>query len=249
LQGLHILVTRPALQAEALSNALSALGGQVTRLPALDITPCEYSLPETHYDLLIFISGNAVRFGQAVLGAQPQARIAAVGTSTAQALLDLGYQVDVTPQQAANSEALLDHPLLQAPPAQILIVRGVGGRDLLRDTLIERGSAVEVLEVYRRAPSQPDGQQLQAINEQLQTGLLDLITLTSIEILQALHALVGTTIITQQITFLAGSARIANAARQLGWQGECVLADSPDDASLIHALTRWHTRARSELLR
>ena len=48
---------------------------------------------------------------------------------------------------------------------------------------------------------------------------------------------------------LAGSSRIAQAARDLGWQGECVLADSPEESSLISSLTRWHTRARSELIR
>ncbi|MGD9842706.1 MAG: uroporphyrinogen-III synthase [Steroidobacteraceae bacterium] len=249
LQGLSILVTRPALQSDALNTRFVSLGAQVMCLPAIDIASCNFQLPTTHYDLLIFISSNAVRFSRAVLVAHAQARIAAVGTSTAQALIDAGYQVDITPQLAANSETLLSHPLLQTPPAKILIVRGIGGRELLRNTLIERGSEVDVLEVYRRQPSQPDPAQLQAIQFQLQSDALTVITLTSVAIVQSLHTLLGTAITAPQVILLAGSTRIARAAQQLGWQGEIVLAYSPEDVSLVAALTRWHTRARNELIR
>jgi uroporphyrinogen-III synthase len=249
LSGLSILVTRPALQSASLNNRLIALGAQVTLLPVIEIISRECQLPGQRYDLLIFISSNAVHHGQAILAAQPQARIAAVGTSTAQALISSGHQVDVTPELAASSEALLNHPLLQTPPARVLIVRGTGGRELLRDTLIARGSQVDVLEVYQRAPVQPETAQLNLIQQQMNDGLIDIVTLTSVEIVHAMHGLMGNCLIAGHAGMLAGSSRIAQAARDLGWQGECVLADSPEESSLITSLTRWHTRARSELIR
>lgn len=251
LTGLQVLVTRPALQAEGLCKRIVDLGGSVLRLPALTIHATPVALPNTRYDLLVFISSNAVQHGQAILKAQPQARIAAVGSATTQALQALGHSIDVTPEQAANSEALLAHPLLMNPPANILIVRGNGGRELLRDTLSARGSSVDIAEVYARRPALADATQLAAVTQQLQAGELDIISITSVETLQALDAMFDPD--TQQLahtcTLLAGSARIASAARQAGWQGECVIADSPEDVTLVAALTRWYTRARSELLR
>lgn len=251
LTGLQILVTRPALQAEGLCKHIVDLGGTVLRLPALSIEAKSVELSAIHYDLLIFISSNAVQHGQAIVKAQSQARIAAVGSATAQALQTLGHNIDVTPEQAANSEALLAHPLLMNPPAKILIVRGNGGRELLRDTLTARGSTVDIAEVYVRQPATADAMQLALVTQQLQAGELDVISVTSVETLQALDAMFDpdTRQLAHACTLLAGSARIASAARDAGWQGECVIADSPEDARLVAALTRWYTRARSELLR
>ena len=221
------------------------------RLPVLDIQPVNVAPPVASYDLLIFISTNAVQHGHAILAAQPQARLAAVGTATAQALIALGHRIDVMPEQAASSEALLAHPLLQTPPAQILIVRGTGGRELLRDTLTARGSQVTVAEVYARVAAQADATQLQMLHNQLVSGEIDVISITSADILRALHDLLDapTHVLAQSCALLVGSARIALLARQLGWSGEYIIATSPEDAAMTSALTYWHTRARSELLR
>lgn len=251
LTGLQVLVTRPALQAEGLCQRIVNLGGSAVRLPALTIQATAVVPPAASYDLLIFISSNAVQHGQALLRTQPQARIAAVGPSTAHALQTLGHAVDVAPEQAANSEALLAHPLLQTPPARVLIVRGAGGRELLRDTLSARGSQVDVAEVYARVVADPDPGQYQAVKTGLLSGEIDVISVTSIDILQALDAMLDAEARTlaHACVLLAGSARIAAAARQSNWHGEYIIAGSPEDAALMSALTRWHTRARSELLR
>jgi uroporphyrinogen-III synthase len=247
LSGLQILVTRPALQAEPLCQRITHLGGDVLRLPVLTIEARAVAAPSEQYDLLIFISTNAVQHGHAVLTAQSQARIAAVGAATASALQTLGHQIDITPEHAFNSETLLAHPLLQTPPAKILLVRGSGGRELLRDTLIARGSQVDVIEVYQRIAVSPSPQQYQALQTQLRNEQLDIISITSVEILQALNALLDEELraLAQRCTLLTGSARITEAARAAGWRGEHIIADSPEDSALISALTRWHTRARS----
>jgi uroporphyrinogen-III synthase len=247
LAGLQVLVTRPAAQAEALCQRVVNLGGDVLRLPVLTIEPRAVTPPSTAYELLIFISTNAVQHGQAVLAAQPQARIAAVGAATALALQNLGHAIDITPEHAASSEALLAHPMLQRPPANVLILRGSGGRELLRDTLSARGSRVDVVEVYERIAAVPIAEQYQALQLQLQNGDLDIISVTSVEILRVLDALLDTETreLAHTCTLLAGSARIAKVARESGWCGEFIVADSPEDTALINALTRWYTRARS----
>lgn len=247
LTGLRVLVTRPALQADALCQRITSLGGEVARLPVLAIEPRTIDVPTLAYDLLIFISTNAVQHGQAVLAAQPQARIAAVGAATAQALQALGQSIDITPEHAANSETLLAHPLLQSPPASILIVRGSGGRELLRDTLTARGSRVDVAEVYERVAVAPATECYQALQRQLNNDELDIISITSVDILRALDTLLDVEIreLVHDCTLLAGSARIAKAARDSGWRGEHIVAESPEDAALVTALTRWYTRARN----
>ena len=245
LTGLHVLVTRPAAQSEVLSNDLQAAGAQVTRWPALQIVPLNYALPETRYDLLIFVSANAVQHGQNLLTQQPQARLAAVGPTTAAALHTLGQRVDAVPEQGADSEALLAHPLLQPPPPHILLVRGQGGRELLRDELRARGSQVTVLETYTRQMTQPDAAAVHALQQALQDELIDIVTATSVDVLHALHTQLGDCLLQPGLTLLAGSARIAQAALDMGWPGEYVLARSPQDRDLLTALSLWHARQRN----
>lgn len=251
LTGLTVLVTRPLPSAGPLCERMIAQGAQALALPVLDIAAHEHALPDQPYDLLIFISANAVQFGHAVLAAQPQARLAAVGASTAQALIAAGHAVDVAPDSATSSEALLAHPLLQTPPSRILIVRGVGGRELLHDTLTARGATVDTIEVYRRVVSTPAPDVLQVVTQHLSLEAIDVTTLTSVDIAHGLLQVLAPPAREQllQTAMLAGSARITRAARELGWQGECILATSPEDQSLLDALTRWHTRSRGELLR
>lgn len=253
LAGLTVLVTRPAIQAQGLCEQIEKLGGTALRLPLLHIKPLAIAPLAESYDLLLFISTNAVIHGQALIAAQPQARLAAVGAATAQALLDLGHAIDVVPHQAASSEALLAHPLLQSPPPNILIVRGNGGRELLRETLQARGSAVAMVEVYERVEADLDTAQVQAVQAALQAGDVDVISITSVAILQALlsssrlHASAANPSLHEYVlncTLLAGSARIAAAAKQAGWSGQYVIARSPEDSAMIDALTDWHTRAR-----
>jgi uroporphyrinogen-III synthase len=164
-----------------------------------------------------------------------------------QALQALGHDIDITPEHAANSESLLSHPLLLTPPAHILLVRGSGGRELLRDTLTTRGSRVDVIEVYERSAVMLDTAQAQALQAQLHNDEIDIITVTSVDILRALEAVLddATRTLAQRCKLLAGSKRIAQAARDSGWHGEHIIADSPEDNALVTALTRWHTRARS----
>lgn len=251
LTGLRILVTRPTAQAEGFCSRVIHLGGSAVPLPVLAIQAQAATLLDVRYDLVIFISTNAVLHGQAILQAQPQARIAAVGSATAQALQALGHTIDISPNHAANSEALLAHPLLLTPPARVLIARGVGGREFLYDTLSARGTQVDVIEVYQRVAVIPDAAQYQQIKTCLLEDQIDVIGVTSVDVLQALDALLDdeAKMAAQRCSLLVGSMRIAHAARQLGWHRELIIAESPEDAAMISALMRWHTRARSELLR
>ena len=250
LKDLRILVTRPAQQAQSLCTRIKQLGGIALGVPLLEIKPCDFNLPTQAHDLLIFISANAVTHGLALLQSQVELAgstplIAAVGNATAAALTQAGYAPDIIAATPFNSEALLAHEALQSPPENILLIRGAGGRELLHDTLVERGSEVAVVAVYERVAATVTSTMRTELAQALRDGI-DVITITSTEILHALNTLFDDTerAQLQRITAVAGSTRIA-AQLPAAWRDECIVSASPDDTAILTALTRWHTRARN----
>jgi uroporphyrinogen-III synthase len=248
LRGLGVLVTRPASQGDALLTELAKLGAQTLHWPTLVINALPSDAPEpTSCDLLIFISTNAVAHGTNLLTRYPAARIAAVGQATADALLARAQRLDVTPEAGSSSEALLEHPLLQAPPKHIVIVRGRGGRDLLQETLTMRGAQVHIAEVYERKPAQPQPEAIEQLQQALHDDAIDVVTATSIEVLDALRTTLPASLYLALHTkaLLCGSMRIASAAQAVAWRGERIVARSPQQADLLAALCRWHARQRT----
>lgn len=245
LQGASILVTRPAAQAVSLATRIEQLGGEAILLPAIAVEPIGAEACG-HHDLVIFVSSNAVEHGTRFISVSPSVRIAAIGKSTAAALGALNITVDFVPDGDSNSEALLAHPGLElASGANVLIVRGVGGRALLQESFLARGMQVRVLEVYRRVLPLLDPAVRSAVEHRWLAGDLDIVTATSVETLTNLVSLLGDDGFLRHIPLLVASARIGEAAVSMGLQGDIVLARGADDESLLGALSYWHARARS----
>lgn len=162
LEGVGIVVTRPRHAAEPLAAELMRDGARVFVFPALaveDIEPSAGSqaalarLPQA--DIAIFISANAAERGLALArraGPWPACvRVAAIGEATADALRNSGFGAVISPAERHDSEALLELPELQAVRGlHIIVFRGIGGRERLRETLEARGARVEYVECYRR---------------------------------------------------------------------------------------------------
>lgn len=248
LTNLCVLVTRPAPQSQSLCDAITQLGGEAIACPFIEIKPRSATLSSNQYDLVIFVSVNAVMHGVELLKGLPSSpQIAAIGQATAAALQSADVAPDITAPSPFNSEALLQLDALQSPPKNILIVRGVGGRELLRETLGERGSNVDVVEVYERVSTTPDEQASNEVQNALRDNALNIITVTSVEIADALLSLSDQVELAglRQCAVIAGSQRIATHLSDHHWHGAIVVSNSPDDASMINALIRWHTRARN----
>ena len=168
LHGWRVLVTRPAAQAERLSDLIQKRGGEALQLPVIEISP-PADPPGTenllcrigNADLGIFVSRNAVTWTWKLLGENRglpgNIRLLAVGEGTAAELSRAGFDDVAHAGGTSDSEALLQLPELQEERVRgkhVLIFRGMGGRELLADTLRQRGATVEYIEVYRRtAPS------------------------------------------------------------------------------------------------
>lgn len=260
LRGLRVLVTRPAGQAEALCRLITEAGGEALRLPTLEIRDPE---PEQAarfdaviealegYDLAVFISANAVTRGlERVLARRvwpAGVKIATVGASSARALGRYGLTVDLVPAHEFNSEALLALDALQDMRGRrVVIFRGNGGRDVLRDVLTARGAVVDYIEVYRRAcpATDPD-----AIAHLWEAGTVDIVTVTSNESLQNLHDMAGQRgqPLLRELPLVVISPRQAVLAAALGFKNKPLVAVNAADEAILAVLLDFAARRNASV--
>ena len=167
LAGRCIVTTRPAGQAEGLARELQALGAEVLNFPVIAIEAADpaplRALNLADFDLAFFVSPNAVEQTFKVCPPEewpPALRVATVGPASARALALQGYASVISPQSGFDSESVLALPEFCAEAVagkRVLLLRGEGGRDLLAETLRERGATVAQVSCYRRlcAPLDP----------------------------------------------------------------------------------------------
>src|SRR5690606_26167277 len=140
---------RPLPQAQALAQAIEAMGGEGIVFPALAIEPLPAPPAPAIHDWVVFASVHAVELGAPLVQTSATTRIAAIGKATAAALERAKLPVHIVPPAPYNSEALLAHDEFRPTPGHsVLIVRGADGREMLRETLSAGGIVVRTLDVY-----------------------------------------------------------------------------------------------------
>jgi uroporphyrinogen III methyltransferase/synthase len=167
LAGTTVAVTRARAQASGLARSLAQLGARVVQSPAISVRPLPGPpLDPSPYDLVCVTSANGVAGLFERLGAaEPPrdarslaaARIAAIGPSTAQALMAHGIHADVVGERSV-AEGLVEalaQELDERPARRALIARAAHGRDVLPDALRERGVEVDVVELYETVAEAP----------------------------------------------------------------------------------------------
>ncbi len=251
LQGQVLLNTRPAHQQAELTALLEARGARVLSFPAIQIAPVapaafHQGLAQSlsDFDLLIFVSRNAVDGAFAHLGDTPlpaDLRCGVIGSATREALLarigDPGPRL--IESEPFNSEALLAHEALQSVANQrILILRGQAGRNLLGDELQRRGARVEYGEVYRRELPDTDAEAFAALVE---PAWPTLVILTSNEGMHNLLELVGAEAAARlcRIPWLLISERMRESALKLGHNAAIVVAQNASDQGIVATLCDW----------
>ena len=200
LAGLGVVLTRPREPAEQLAAVLAREGARPIVFPALaieDLPPSAAldaalaALPRA--GLAIFVSAHAVQKGLAAARARGPwpagLPVAAVGEATAQALRNSGFARVISPQERHDSDALLALPELQAVRGlAIVIFRGEGGRERLREELELRGASVAYAECYRRVRPDSDPRPLL---DAWARGQVHAVSVLSAETLENFVALVG----------------------------------------------------------
>lgn len=246
LKNLHIAVTRPAEQAASLCEAIRHHGGFAADFPLIAIKPLEdyHAFDQAiieleHADWAIFISTNAVdnamprvlrHYGNVPEGVN----FAAIGHQTAKELGRFGVHNVLTPHTRFDSETLLAlSEMHDVANKTVLIFRGLGGRELLADTLKARGARVIFAESYRRVNPQTD---TQLLNQLWQHGKLDAIVVTSSEAMRNLLDLAAKTEWLRHVTLCVNHARIAELPLQYGLK--VLVASAPGDDALIQSLSQ-----------
>jgi uroporphyrinogen III methyltransferase / synthase len=179
LHGRRVVVTRARAQASGLAATLGALGAEVVELPAIRIVPridsreVRDAVNSIHaYALVCLTSPNGVRLlFEALAEAARDARalanatIAAIGPGTAAALAERGIRADIVPERSIAeglAEALTDFQV-EGRPA--LIARAAEARDVLPETLRERGAKVDVVALYETVAERPDPEAIEAAGD------------------------------------------------------------------------------------
>jgi len=165
---------------------------------------------------------------------------AAVGQGTARELAAKGVFGCVVPSERFDSEALLELPEMAAESVngrRVVIFRGDGGRELLADTLRERGASVDCITCYRRSGPSAGVQPLLAA---WRSGQLDALTVSSSEGLRYLVDRLDAEgrAFLQKTPLFVPHARIAENARALGLSN--IILTAAADAGILAGLGAYN---------
>ncbi len=232
----RVLLTRPNAKCESLALRLADKEIFSHCHPLLNIN-IENSSPDSSFynaDIIIAISENAVNFlNQQIKHWPKNAMYLAVGSATQNAFKSLNVNADIP--KYSTSEGLLELACLtNVKHKNISIIRGVGGRELLATSLVERGANVNYLEVYKR--------QLIEIKEnrcirQWQQHQINTIVVTSGEMLEHIYSNIGDKdqIWLQSLWLVVPSDRVAKIAQRLGAKNVS-MSNGADNASILKIL-------------
>ena len=256
LTGLNVLVTRPAHQAQTLSDAIIQQNGQVLMFPTINIEPIadQATLNSTiaqlaKADFAIFTSSNALLYTRDTIAnyaPTTKLRFIAVGPSTHKTLIAAGIEPAIYPSQHYNSEGVLDLPELQQITDQrIMIFTGANGRTLIADTLQDRGAIVTTVDCYQRTCPKPP---TPTLYERCARAKINAIVSTSQASLRNLWLLMGENNHTQlqQIPLLVISPAMLQLAQRLQWQAPILLAENATDTAILQTLANLGTMHERE---
>lgn len=190
LFGKTIVVTRSRAQASDLSMKLIDLGAEVLEFPTIRITDPESWKPVDEavrnievYDWVVLTSVNGVdqffsRLEEMDSDARSLAgcRVAAIGPATAARCMDRGIRPDYVPEEY-RAEGVLEGFIERGvgEGSRVLLPRALEAREVLPDTLRERGAIVDVVPVYRTVQGAGETSVVQRLAE----GSVDCVTFTS----------------------------------------------------------------------
>lgn len=246
LKNLQIAVTRPVGQAQSLCEAITNHGGTAIAFPLIAVAPLpDYQVFEQQLNQLestdwaIFISSNAVDYAMPRVlkkfGEVPEnLKFAAIGRQTAKQLGIYGVRHVLIPHTRFDSESLLALSEMQnVAGLTIAIFRGVGGRELMAETLKSRGANVYFAESYCRINPQSD---IHLLNEQWRQGQLDAIVVTSSEAMRYLLQMAKGSVWLPHVTLCVNHERIAELPKQLGLK--VLVASAPGDDAMLQCLSQ-----------
>lgn len=248
LNGAGVLITRPLAQSGGMQRLVNSHGGVAHVFPSMEITLRSFNELQRDLacinagDVMIFVSANAVsgvfhEINDALRRQLAGAQIAAVGESTQAALEAENLIVSISPEPGhQHSEGLLYHPLLQDLTGRhAYIVRGQSGREILHDTLLERGAKLDYIQAYtRQFPREYDARR---VTNALHSGEIQYVMLTSFAAFENLYRMLGD----EAQSCLKRAHLVAPGARVAQKIAECypfsvIMAKNASDREMLAAL-------------
>ncbi|GAA1221279.1 bifunctional uroporphyrinogen-III C-methyltransferase/uroporphyrinogen-III synthase [Kitasatospora nipponensis] len=250
LFGWNVLVPRTKEQATGLSEQLRSYGAVPQEVPTIAVEPPRTpqqmeraikGLVTGRYEWIAFTSVNAVRavrekFEEYGLDARAFAgiKVAAVGETTAQALVDFGVKPDLVPSGEQSAAGLLDDwppydPVFD-PIDRVLLPRADIATETLVAGLVELGWEVDDVTAYRTVRASPPPAETR---EAIKGGGFDAVLFTSSSTVRNLVGIAGKP---HNVTIIAciGPAT-AKTAEEHGLRVD-VMAPAPSASALAQAL-------------
>ncbi len=248
LAGRSVVITRPAGVSQGLETLVREAGGVPMLFPAIEIGDAQDPQPLQHaisnleqFDLAIFISPSAVEKAMTQItkfrSLPSTLRCAAIGPGGARALERFGVrQVIVADPRRGHydSESLLASAFMQDMRGKrVVIFRGDGGRELLREALSARGATVLAITCYRRSQPTLDPAPLM---QAWARGTVAAVIVTSSEGLRNLCQMVGAAGQNhlRKTLMVVPHPRIAASAREMGMQQ--VFESASADEALVQTV-------------
>ena len=203
LFGKTVLVTRARAQASKLTQKLEALGARCLEVPAIRLQePSDgYRAADAaiahlaDYAWVVFTSANGVEHFFARMEAAGKdsrvlagAKIAAIGSATANTLKAYGIHADLVPREFRAEGVVAALQGKFSPEDRILLPRAQEAREILPESLRKEGAAVDVVPVYETVMAEENGE---ALRSKLEAGEIDLVTFTSSSTVTNLIKLLG----------------------------------------------------------
>ncbi len=259
LFGKRILVTRAREQASALSDKLRTLGAEPIEFPTIRVIPpsdgyagLEAAIappanggtrgqsPLATYGWVIFTSANGVLYFWEALTRQGYdarafgaAKIAAIGSVTADALRERGIVADFVPTEFVAEAVLAQFPE-NVVGRRVLIPRAQEARDVLPDGLRERGADVSVVAAYQTVLADDGAEQ---VRELLANGEIDIITFASSSTVRNFVTALDGTRVPESVILAAIGPVTAETCRELLRPPDCIATEYTMDG-LIQSVTQ-----------
>ncbi|MER8185571.1 bifunctional uroporphyrinogen-III C-methyltransferase/uroporphyrinogen-III synthase [Kitasatospora sp. NPDC094015] len=258
LFGWNVLVPRTKEQAHGLSDQLRSYGAVPQEVPTIAVEPPRTpqqmeraikGLVTGRYEWIAFTSVNAVKavrekFEEYGLDARAFAgiKVAAVGETTAQALVDFGVKPDLVPSGEQSAAGLLEDwppydPVFD-PIDRVLLPRADIATETLVAGLVELGWEVDDVTAYRTVRASPPPAETR---EAIKGGGFDAVLFTSSSTVRNLVGIAGKP---HNVTIIAciGPAT-AKTAEEHGLRVD-VMAPAPSAGALAQALAEFGANRR-----
>lgn len=211
LFGKRLLVLRPRDQADDVVNVIRRRGGEALLWPAIEIVPPADAAPMQalvqslgDYDVVVLTSENSVErlfdtIASEGLDARAfgRAKVAAVGTSTMEALAKRGIRADIVPPQfhgESLADAILEDDSVKRrmssqSPVRVAFPRARVAREVLPEKLRAAGCEVTLVVAYETKKAGPEKHA--ALVQMLEQRRVDVILLSASSTADALADALG----------------------------------------------------------